>query len=215
MYDGSDWKPRSLISGNADPYNQIQTGSYDLMQGGNLITFKGLDTRSSSIEDWNGSRTGYYMRKFIDPNPAIVDNNTRQYVPWPFFRYTEAVFNYVEACIELGQDNEARDWLNKIRFRSGMPAIPNAVTGAALKDRYRMERRIEMAYEEQRYHDARRWMIAPTTLGRELMFITVIGKFKPGQQLSGQYHHDNTIYNYTYTPVEETSHENRTWIDKM
>ena len=63
------------------------------------------------------------MRKFIDPDPNVVDNNTRQYIPYPFFRYTEAVLNYVEASIELGQEDEARTWLNKIRFRAGMPAV--------------------------------------------------------------------------------------------
>lgn len=213
MYDGSDWKPRDLISGDADPYNQIQTGQYDLVQGGATITQKGLDTRSSSIEDWNGSRTGYYMRKFIDPNPAIVENNTRQYIPWPFFRYTEAVFNYIEASIELGSDAEARDWLNKIRFRAGMPAATES--GTALRDRYRHERRIEMIYEEQRYHDARRWMIAPTTLGRKLAFINIVGKFKPGMSLSGKYKHDENIYDYTYTPYDDVAHENRIWADKM
>ncbi len=99
MYDGADWKPRNKISGNVDPANQIQTGAYDLLDDkGALINRKGLDTRSSSIEDWNGSRTGYYMRKFIDPNPDLVDNTDRQNIPWPFFRYTEAVFNYIEAC---------------------------------------------------------------------------------------------------------------------
>ncbi|MES2648475.1 MAG: RagB/SusD family nutrient uptake outer membrane protein [Bacteroidota bacterium] len=213
MYDGSPWKPRNLISGDADPFNEIQTGQYDLMQNGALISFKGIDTRSSSIEDWNGSRSGYYMRKFIDPNPAIVENNTRQYIPWPFFRVTEAVFNYAEACIELGEDLEARTWLNKIRFRSGMPALTES--GAALKARYINERRIEMMFEEQRYHDARRWMIAPTTLGRKLDFINVTGKFKPGKTLSGKYHYDPTIYDYNYSPVIEIAHENRTWIDKM
>jgi starch-binding outer membrane protein, SusD/RagB family len=213
MYDGSDWKPRNLISGDADPYNQIQTGQYDLVQGAATITAQGLDTRSSSIEDWNGSRTGYYMRKFIDPNPAIVENNSRQYVPWPFFRYTEAVFNYIEASIALGLDAEARDWLNKIRFRAGMPALTES--GIALRDRYRNERRIEMLYEEQRYHDARRWMIAPATLGRKLTFINVVGKFKPAMTLSGKYKHDETIYDYTYTPYQDIAHENRIWVDKM
>src|SRR6478609_6517056 len=130
MYDGSGWKPRDKISGNVDPANQIQTGQYD-MGGGNMIP--GLDTRQSTIENWNGSWTGYYARKFIDPDPNIVDNNTRQYIPWPFFRYTEAVLNYVEACIELGQDDEAKTWLNKIRFRAGMPALVE--TGDALRQR--------------------------------------------------------------------------------
>ncbi len=213
LYDGADWKPRDLISGNVDPANQIQTGQYDLKIGGTLVNFNGLDTRSSTIEDWNGSRTGYYVRKFIDPDPAIVDNNTRQYLPWPFFRYTEAVFNYIEACIELGEEPEARDWLNKIRFRSGMPAT--TATGTALRDLYRNERRVEMAFEEQRYHDARRWLIAPATLGRKITFISVLGKFKPGKELSGLYKHDKSIYDYTYTPIVDQNHEDRTWVDKM
>ncbi|KIC91127.1 RagB/SusD family nutrient uptake outer membrane protein [Flavihumibacter sp. ZG627] len=213
MFDGSDWKPRNLISGDVDPANQIQTGQYDLIVGGATITFQGLDTRRSSIEDWNGTRTGYYMRKFIDPDPAIVENNTKQFIPWPFFRYTEAVFNYVEACLELGEEEEARNWMNKIRFRAGMPAVTES--GTALMDRYRNERRIEMLFEEQRYHDARRWMIAPTTLGRKIHFINVVGKFKPGKSLTGTYKHDESIYDYSYTPVEDINHENRSWADKM
>lgn len=214
MYDGAPWKPRNKISGNVDPANQIQTGAYDLLDDkGALINRKGLDTRSSSIEDWNGSRTGYYMRKFIDPNPDLVENTDRQNIPWPFFRYTEAVFNYVEASIELGQEAVALAWLNKIRFRAGMPAIK--ASGSALKEAYRHEKRIEMAYEEQRYHDARRWMIASTTLGRPLQYITVLGKFKAGKSMKEPYRYDPTVYDYTYTPVEEKSHENRTWVDKM
>lgn len=209
LYDGSDWKPRDLISGNVDPANQIQTGKYEM--GGGFAA--GLDTRQSSIEDWNGSWTGYYVRKFMDPDPAIVDNNTRQYVPWPFLRYTEAVFNYAEACIELGQDAEAKTWLNKIRFRGGMPALTE--TGDALRQRYRNERRIEMVYEEQRYHDARRWMIAPTTLGRKTVYITVVGSLKSGQSAAAPYKYDKTKYNYSYTPTEVNSLENRLWVDKM
>ncbi|MBO9205200.1 MULTISPECIES: RagB/SusD family nutrient uptake outer membrane protein [Niastella] len=210
LYDGADWKPRDKISGNVDPANQIQTGKYD--RGGGVF-LPGLDTRSSSIENWNGSWTGYYVRKFIDPDPDLVDNTTRQVVPWPFFRYTEVVMNYIEACIELGEETEAKTWLNKIRFRAGMPAITQ--TGAALKDRYRNERRIELAYEDQRYHDCRRWMIAPATLGRKLVYIDVVGTLKPGASAVSPYKHDETRYNYTYTPLEVNSQENRKWDDKM
>lgn len=213
LYDGAGWKPRNLVSGNVDPANQIQTGEYDLQEGSSVITFKGLDTRGSSIENWNGSWTGYYTHKFIDPDPNIIEASNPQFVPWPFFRYTEAVFNYVEASIELGQESEARLWLNRIRYRSGMPAITSS--GAALRDAYRHERRIEMVYEEQRYHDARRWMIAPETLGRKTTYIKVSGKFKPGQTLAAPYRHDETIYNYTYTPTVETAQENRKWEDKI
>ena len=210
LYDGANWKPRDKISGNVDPANQIQTGKYD--QGGGIF-LPGLDTRSSSIENWNGSWTGYYVRKFTDPDPAIVDNTTRQTIPWPFFRYTEVVMNYIEACIELGENTEAQTWLNKIRFRAGMPAVTE--TGAALKERYRNERRVELAYEDQRYHDCRRWMIAPTTLGRKLVYIDVVGTLKPGATPSSPYKRDETKYNYTYTPLEVNSQESRRWDDKM
>ena len=213
MYDGSAWKPRSASAAPKDPFNQIQTGQYEITSGSGKVPYFGLDTRKSSIEDWNGSYTGYYFRKFTDPNPAIVDQNTWQQIPWPFFRYTEAVLNYVEACIELGEDAEARAWLNKVRFRSGMPAITES--GNALRDRYRNERRIEMAFEEQRYHDARRWMIAPTTLGNKVQVINVIGTLKPGKTVS-LYRYDPTSYDYQYKVVPmDPGKENRAWADKM
>jgi len=213
MYDGSAWKPRSPSAASKDPFNQIQTGQYEISSGSGKVAYFGLDTRKSSIEDWNGSYTGYYFRKFTDPNPAIVDQNTWQQIPWPFFRYTEAVLNYVEACIELGQDAEARAWLNKVCFRSGMPAITES--GDALRQRYRNERRVEMAFEEQRYHDARRWMIAGSTLGRKVQIINVIGTLKPGKTVT-LYRYDPSSYDYQYKVVEmDPGKENRAWLDKM
>jgi len=119
----------------------------------------------------------------------------------------------VEACIELGLFDEAKNWLNQIRYRGGMPAITEV--GAPLKARYQNERRIEMAYEDQRYHDARRWMIAPATLGRKVKYIDVVGMLKPGATPNSPYKYDPTKYNYTYTPVENNSQENRKWDDKM
>lgn len=214
LYDGAGWKPRNKVSGDVDPASQIQTGEYDLMVDGKLITVKGLDTRSGPIESWNGSWTGYYTHKFIDPDPNIVDASMPQFVPWPFFRYTEAVMNYIEASIEVGQLAEALLWLNRIRFRSGMPAI-TATGQDELREIYRHERRIEMVYEEQRYHDARRWMIAKETLGRKTTYIKVTGKFKAGQTLSGKYKYDPSIYDYTYTPTTETAQEDRSWNDKI
>ena len=214
LYDGAPWKPRTADVATKDPANQIQTGQYELIDGtGKKVAYFGLDTRKSTVEDWNGSYTGYYMRKFIDPNPGIVDQNTWQQVPWPHLRYTEAVFNYAEACIELGQDAEAKTWLNKIRFRSGMPALTE--TGDALRQRYRNERRIEMAFEEQRYHDARRWMVSATTLGRKANIISVIGTMKAGKSVT-LYKYDPANYDYVYKVTElDPGKENRTWLDKM
>ncbi|WP_448633661.1 RagB/SusD family nutrient uptake outer membrane protein [Pedobacter panaciterrae] len=214
LYDGAGWKPRDKVSGSVDPANQIQTGEYDLMEDGKKIRFKGLDTRGSSIENWNGSWTGYYTHKFIDPDPNIVDASMPQFVPWPFFRYTEAVMNYIEASIELGDFAPAVLWLNRIRFRSGMPAIAGS-SKEVLTEIYRHERRIEMVYEEQRYHDTRRWMIAPATLGRKATYIKVSGTFKAGKTMSEPYHYDTSVYDYTYTPTVETAQENRKWEDKI
>ncbi|MEN9949491.1 MAG: hypothetical protein RLY85_243 [Bacteroidota bacterium] len=213
LYDGAGWKPRTADVASKDPANQIQAGQYEVIVGGNKVAYFGLDTRKSSVEDWNGSYTGYYFRKFTDPNPAIIDQNTWQQIPWPFLRYTEAVLNYVEACIELGQEAEAKAWLNKVRFRSGMPEI--TATGDALRQAYRNERQIEMAFEEQRYHDARRWMIASSTLGQKVRIVNVIGTLKAGKSVT-LYKYDKDNYNYTYNVVNmDPGKENRAWADKM
>jgi hypothetical protein len=209
LYDGATWKPRDKISGNVDPANQIQTGTYKI----GTSVLPGLDTRQSSIENWNGCWTGYYFRKFTDPDPNIVENTQRQYIPWGFLKYTEIMFNYAEACIELGLDAEARTWINRIRFRAALPAATES--GDALRQRLRSEKRIEMAFEEQRYHDARRWMIASTTLGRKTTYIDVQGVLKAGATAPSPYRKDPSKFDYIYTPVVTTSLENRTWDDKM
>ena len=211
LYDGSNWKPRPGDVIGKDPKSQIQTGYYADGAGN---TLNGIDTRESPVENWNGSRTHYYTRKFIDPNPALPDNQSNaQVIPWPFIRYTEMVLNYVEANLELGDEAEAKIWLNKIRFRSGMPAIIDA--GPALVDRYRNERRIELSYEEHRYHDARRWMIPAQTVGRGIKTIKINATLKAGQQPRVPYYYDKTVYNYTYTVVDNTENETRVWNDKM
>ena len=214
LYDGADWKPRTADVAGSDPFNQIQTGTYEVKSGsGETITHNGLDTRNSAIEDWNGTQTGYYVRKFTDPDPAIVDQNTRQQIPFPFLRYTEAVLNYVEASLELGEEGIAKEWLNKIRFRAGMPAI--TASGQDLMDQYRQERLVELVYEEHRFHDTRRWMIAPQTLGEQVRIIDVEGFLKPGANIQ-VYRYDPSSYNYEYG-VRDLSPgiENRKWLDKM
>ncbi|MEZ4774013.1 MAG: RagB/SusD family nutrient uptake outer membrane protein [Bacteroidia bacterium] len=211
MYDGAGWKPRPSDVTALDPANQIQTGYYDDGAGG---TINGIDTRESAIENWNGSRTHYYVRKFIDPDPALADNqSSAQVIPWPFIRYTEMALAYAEACIKTGDDGEARAWINKIRFRVGMPEVTES--GEALLARLINERRVELAYEEHRYHDARRWMIANETLGRGIKAINITATLKPGATPHVPYRHDKAVYDYTYTVVDNTENETRTWNDKM
>jgi hypothetical protein len=152
-YDGAKWRPRPSDAAGRDPVGIIQTGYYEKPDG-SLIP--GLDTRNSPLEDWNGTYTGYYMRKFIDP--TVNAQYDKQEQPWRYIRYTEVVLNYAEACLGLGQEAEAKTYINMIRHRAGMPDI--TATGQALIDEYRNERRIELAFEDQRFNDVRRWMIA-------------------------------------------------------
>ena len=59
--------------------------------------------------------------------------------------------------LRTGDEGEALTYINMLRDRAGMPDITE--TGDALKARYRNERRIEMAFEQSRYFDVRRWLI--------------------------------------------------------
>lgn len=159
LYDGAPWRQRPDDVIGADPEGIVQTGYYENEDG----TFTpGLDTRQGPIEDWNGTYTGYYMRKFIDP--AIDHQYDKQKYPWRHLRYAEVLLNYAEACLELGQEDEAKTYINMIRNRAGMPDIPAGETGDVLRDHYRNERMIELSYEEHRYFDIRRWMIAPDVI---------------------------------------------------
>lgn len=211
LYDGANWKPRPSAAAPLDPANQIQAGAYDDGAGG-LIN--GIDTREGPIENWNGSRTAYYTRKFTDPDPGIAENfSFGQEIPFPFIRYTEVVLNYVEALLNTGDEATAREWINKIRFRAGMPAIDDS--GQALVERYQRERRLELVYEEHRYHDARRWLIAPTTLGSGIKAMNVRATLKAGASPHVPYRYDPAVYDYSYEVFDNTDVETRTWVDKM
>ncbi|MEO6722946.1 MAG: RagB/SusD family nutrient uptake outer membrane protein, partial [Ferruginibacter sp.] len=152
-YDGVKWRARNDNAAIAkDPVGIIQTG-YFLKPDGTSIG--GLDTRNSILEDWNGTYTAYYLKKFLVP--SIESQFVKQDLPWRYIRYTEVVMNYIEALIALGEDAEAKLWLNKIRRRVKMPDITES--GTALRDRYRNERKVELAFEDHRFFDVRRWMI--------------------------------------------------------
>lgn len=213
FYDGAKWKPRTTDGAGTDPYGEIQFGTYEVGTAGSAATYFGLDTRNSTIENWNGTRTGYSIRRFTNDNTAIVDMNKKQEIPSIQIRYTEIIFNYIEALLELGDEATAKTWLSKIRFRAGLPAFTE--TGAALVDRYRNERNIEMMFEEQRFYDARRWMIAPTTQGQKVRIMVITGKLKPGKTVT-TYRYNKDNYNYTYKVQNiESGVENRSWDDKL
>jgi len=158
LYEGVPWRkrPSDLIA--QDPLSRIQVGGIYNLNGDTLFK-RGMDNPYGPLSDYSGDFMGYFLRKFIDPN--VDPLKIKQDIPFKHLRYAEVILNYAEACIELGQDAEARSYINMIRKRAGQPDISPSLTGGTLRQAYRHERQIELAFEDQRFWDIRRWMIGP------------------------------------------------------
>ncbi len=124
----------------------------------NSATDVGADYRG----DTGGTLTGYYVKKFVNPN--IIFNSTYHTPPtnaWVLYRYAEVLLNYAEALNEAKgiPTAEAYDAVNEVRARAGMPNLPAGMSKEAFRERIRNERRVELAFEEHRFFDVRRWKL--------------------------------------------------------
>lgn len=200
-FDGAQWVTRPPDVVGLDPTGVIQTFSFITLPDGTEVP--GLDTRNGPVEAWNGSYAGYYVRKFIDPT---VDHQFEaQDVPWVFMRYAEVLLNFAEASLELGELQDAVDAINRVRRRAGMPELSAAMGQDALREEYRNERRVELVFEEHRFFDARRWMIAPEVFGVDGKGIDIRVKgTNPADR--------STFYDYQYRIIDI---EERAWDDKV
>jgi hypothetical protein len=124
----------------------------------------GQDSKDGK-DNWNASKTGYYLRKFLDDNLPI--NNPWDVAgiqPWIYMRYAEILLNYAEAQNEaVGPDASVYDAINQIRERVDMPELLAGLTQTEMREAIRRERQVELAFEEHRFYDVRRWMIAMET----------------------------------------------------
>ncbi|WP_207534358.1 RagB/SusD family nutrient uptake outer membrane protein [Desertivirga arenae] len=103
------------------------------------------------------SNTGFYIRKFVSENPQDGVRPSLASNWWPWFRVGEIYLNAAEAAFELGRA-EAKNYINKVReVHGGFPA--NSIT-TLTTDIIRNERRVELAFEDHRYFDLKRWRIA-------------------------------------------------------
>ncbi|MDR3143112.1 MAG: RagB/SusD family nutrient uptake outer membrane protein [Tannerellaceae bacterium] len=157
FFDGARWRERPDDVKAADPTGIIQTGNYEQPDGSWL---GGLDALNNPVTTWNGTFTSYYLRKFQDK--SVDSPKERTTTPWHFIRYAEILLSYAEACIELGEYDEARTYINQIRTRAGLPDVTGS--NPELRDKLRHERKIELLFEDQRFFDVRRWMIAPQVI---------------------------------------------------
>jgi starch-binding outer membrane protein, SusD/RagB family len=104
------------------------------------------------------TQTGFYVRKYMDDKLdralAIRNGSTQPYME---LRYAEVLLNYAEAAAELGKTADAKAKINMVRERAGIALLDDASTTVS---RVRHERFIELAFENHRYWDVRRWRIA-------------------------------------------------------
>src|SRR5690606_3684904 len=119
------------------------------------------------------SLTGYALKKFLIESIPPTGNTEQPTNPWIYFRYAEILLNYAEAAFELGDEATARNYLNQVRARESVQMPPVTDAGEQLRARIYNERRVELAYEEHRFFDIRRWKIAEQTENQNLLKITI------------------------------------------
>ena len=179
---GSFWVANSVTHNFIRKYENKVTGlpqTWNLAGGNDLVTkYNELDPRFKQSIGYNGGRWnanhpiieifpggrherlcfgGAWMLKHI---PEAVEN-TNVVPAIALYRLNEFFLNYAEALNEFqGPVPEAYTAVNRIRTRSGMPNLPAGLSQSQFRTRVRNERDIELAFEDHRFWDIRRWLIA-------------------------------------------------------
>jgi len=135
------------------------------------------------------SNTGYYFRKKLNPkNRPSTGLSGANYI---FFRYAEVLLGYAEAQNEaVGPDASVYNAMNAIRGRVNLPDLPPSLTQSQMRDAIRQERRVELCFENKRFHDIIRWKTADQVLTVDLHGMKIENTI-PG----------NNSGIWTYTPV--------------
>jgi starch-binding outer membrane protein, SusD/RagB family len=159
IYNGADW----IYKEDGKPVQTVQ------------LYFTGNCGKQGSHDH---SATGYLCSKNISPSSNLVEwtGTLRSLV---MMRLAEIYLNYAEALNEYASDQGSRDeaahYINLIRERAGLPPLEIAKTATreTLRTAIRDERRVELAFENFRAWDTRRWKIAAQTDGAPLMGMNV------------------------------------------
>jgi putative outer membrane protein, probably involved in nutrient binding len=200
MLDGTpfDWNDPAKA---AQPFENrdARLGATILM---NMAPFKGKKVATypegaDASPNPNATKTGYYLRKFLNEDVNIQTGGSSGGHVVPLFRLAEIYLNYAEALNECDPTNpDIALYLNKVRNRASLPNV-SALSQEQMRTVIQHERRVELAFEEHRSWDVRRWKTASSTLGAPLMGVQI--ERKP---LGG----------YTYMPVKV---EQRVFQPKM
>lgn len=155
-YVGRDPRFYATVWHNGAAYDHI---------GGAIHTMEtyvgGADQLLIAPIGWAFTRTGYYLRKFIDPR---LQSGQPEDTRWKKYRLAELYLNLAEAENEANGPTEiARTAINTVRARVNMPELPMNLTKEEFRERVRRERRVELAFEEHRFWDVRRWKVLGQT----------------------------------------------------
>lgn len=143
------------IAGEED-FQQFIDNSKDLSSYDEYIEEYGWDPECYIIDPAQ-HKSARIIRKYFLPTQdrPEVYNTDKSPLNHRILRYADILLMYAEACNELGSDGEAQSALNQVRSRVGLPSVTS--TGTELRDAIRLERRLELAFEQSRLYDIRRW----------------------------------------------------------
>lgn len=208
-----DW---SLVAPGENPYvNRDPRLQQTIVVNGSEWNGRIMDTSVEGRDGLsvpNGTTTGYYLKKFLTDNLDLELDQTAIH-SWPLFRYAEILLNYAEAMNEAyGPDTDfygtgmtARWAVNLVRARSSMPPV-EAVTQIEMREKIRHERRIELAFEEHRFWDVRRWGLetAKDALGTPLKGVRITSE--SGSLKYETFNVENRTFtdNMIYYPIPES-----------
>ena len=167
----------SMPCENRDPrlaasilYNGVEWGN------GTINVIKGQ--RDNPNGNANATPTGYYVRKYIPESILSVNHTGTSFRNWIILRYAEILLNYAEALNEAGGSREdVLNVLQPIRNRAGLTSKlterTDLRTQAEIRNFIRKERTVELAFEDHRAWDVRRWDVAEKALARPIYGIDV------------------------------------------
>lgn len=142
----------------------------------NGATWKGQTVESyqggkNGYPRYGATKTSYYLKKYLKESVNLTTGSeTSERHVWVIFRYAEIFLNYAEALNEAyGPDYtdgqftlSPIDAVNKIRQRVNMPLLAS-MSQELFREKVRNERRVEFAFEGQRFWDIRRWRVGDKT----------------------------------------------------
>jgi len=128
--------------------NKYEAG--DLRKDGTVL-FEGCPSFDGKAYQASYSLTGYNLRKFL-VSKAISASYDNSPMNFPVLRYADVLLMKAEAMNELGNTSQAEAPLNLVRARAGLAAV-SGLSQTAFREKVLDERRMELAFEGQRWFD--------------------------------------------------------------